>query len=334
MRRPPPHHGRVSVGGLALLALASISAWLVARSALGPDLHPRYFAMVEAARAVQRAMQVVRTAKAELGLSSAPGADPNGTGFIGPELTEVVTTLGNLGSKRTATNPDLAALFVRWLDSLGLDRGDTAVLVLSGSFPAADVAAIAAAEALGLSTLVIDSVGASTFGATDPELTWLDMHNRLVEAGVLRTRPIAAVIGGVDGNGLGMMPEGVEAARRAASRNGTLLLEQEDLPSLVDELATVIRSEADSEVRLVMIVGGPAVGVGSCLELGGLSDGLATGPVRCVGGVPGLLSKLTAQGAAGIHVLNLRFLALAWGIPYDPVPLPPPGDNRAVYRAR
>lgn len=334
MNRPPQLRGRVPPGTLAVLAMASVSAWLIAASFVGPDLHPRYLQMVEAARAVQRAMQVVRAAKVEVDASAPPGSDPNGTGLIGPELTDIVTTLGNLGSKRTATNPDLAALFVRWFDAAGLTRGDTVVLVLSGSFPGANVAAIAAADAMGLEPVIIDSVGASTFGATDPELTWLDMHHRLVDSGILRKRPVAAVVGGVDGNGLGLTPAGIEAVRRAAARNGTPLLSTDDLESLVDELVALVRREAGNRVDLVMVVGGPAVGIGSCLELEGLTDGLSEGPVTCVGGKPGLLSRLTAEGASGIHVVNLRFLALAWGLPYDPVPLPSPGNNRAVYGAR
>jgi hypothetical protein len=32
-------------------------------------------------------------------------------------------------------------------------------------------------------------------------------------------------------------------------------------------------------------------------------------------------------------VLNLRRLALELGLPFDPMPLPTPGDNPAVYGA-
>lgn len=334
MRRSPQIAGRYSPLILSLAACAAISGWLVVASITGAGSHPRYLEMLSAARSVQSAMQVVRSAKAELALLPPRDLDPNATGLIGPEWTEIVTTLGSLGSKRTATNPDLAALFVRWYDMAGVRPGDTVVLVLSGSFPAGNIAAIAAAESLGIRPLIVGSVGASMFGATDPELTWLDLHLRLVESGVLRTPPALAVIGGIDGNGQGMDSRGVEAVRVAARRTGTRLLEAPTLADLVSQVEANIDALTSGPTQLIVIVGGPAVGTGSCLELVGITDGWAHGEVTCAGGTQGLLSALTAKGAYAIHLLNLRFMALAWGLPYDPVPLPTPGDNRRIYGAR
>jgi poly-gamma-glutamate system protein len=317
---------------LAVAAVVSLGAWVALAAGWSSAAHPRYLEMVEAARTVQRAMQVVRAEKEARGLLQGVDVDPNRTGFVGPEWTPLVTTLGHLPSKRTATNPDLAAALVRAYDRLGLRAGDAVAIVLSGSFPAANVAAVAAAEALGLRPVVIASVGASMYGATDLAFTFLDLYGALVAQGVLRTPVRVATLGGTDGSGGGMDPEGVAAARAAAERRGVELVEAEAVPALVDAVATIVAAAAGGPIAGVVNVGGAVVGTGACLELFGVVDGTAMAPVRCVGGDPGLVTRYTEAGAVAVHVLNLRFLSLAWGLPYDPVPLPAPGNNVAVYR--
>src|SRR5207237_7789040 len=122
--------------------------------------------------------------------------------------------------KRTTSNPDFAAALVRLIASLDLPRGAPIIIVLSGSFVGANVAAIAAAEALGLKPIVIASLSASMWGATDPQFNWLDMAAMLRERGVIRTRTTAAVLGGEGAVGGGMDPAGVAALRASAARDG------------------------------------------------------------------------------------------------------------------
>ena len=50
-------------------------------------------------------------------------------------------------------------------------------------------------------------------------------------------------------------------------------------------------------------------------------------------GTPGLAVRLSQQGLPLLHLLNMRRLALELGLPFDPKPLPIPGDNIAVYGA-
>jgi hypothetical protein len=41
--------------------------------------------------------------------------------------------------------------------------------------------------------------------------------------------------------------------------------------------------------------------------------------------------RLAQAGVPLLHVLNIRRLAVEWGLPFDPVPLPAPGNNSAIY---
>jgi hypothetical protein len=44
-----------------------------------------------------------------------------------------------------------------------------------------------------------------------------------------------------------------------------------------------------------------------------------------------LIVEALADGVPVLHLLNMRSLAAAWGLPYDPIPLPIPGNNKLVY---
>ena len=81
----------------------------------------------------------------------------------------------------------------------------------------------------------------------------------------------------------------------------------------------------------VVNVGGALVGLGSCRESYELAPGLSKRPLPCTTGTPGLAMRLSADGVPLLHVLNMRRLAVELGLPFDPVPLPTPGNNRAIY---
>lgn len=44
--------------------------------------------------------------------------------MIGEEYTDITTTLGSIEAKRTAADPDMAALLVRMFSEAGLRSGD------------------------------------------------------------------------------------------------------------------------------------------------------------------------------------------------------------------
>ena len=289
--------------------------------------------MVVAARAVQAASGVLRAEKEARGLMQPVSIDPNQTGMIGAEYTGITTTLGDLASKRTATNPDMAAVVVNWLSSLGLKRGTPLVIVVSGSFVGGDIATIAAAEALGLKPILIASLSASMWGANDPGFNLLDMMQVLRGSGVIRTSVIAAVLGGEGSVGIGMDPDGVRALRASAARDQVPIIEQRPLLALVDSvLARVdMALSDDSPPGAVMNVGGALIGLGTCRESYELPPGL-TKTVTCHDGVPGLAIRLAERGLPMLNVINLRRLAIENGLPFDPVSLPNPGNNLAIYR--
>ena len=101
--------------------------------------------------------------------------DGSCTGLIGLSMSEITTDSGNLYSKRSSVNPNMAAIFVAWLSELNLKKGDVIALQETGSYPALDIAMLSAIKILELKPLIIFSVGASQFGANRPNFTWLDI---------------------------------------------------------------------------------------------------------------------------------------------------------------
>jgi len=328
----PRAQARLRQAWLVALAAFSIALWLSLEVALQRPIHPQFAEMLLAARTMQAASRVLWAEKEARGLAPSATSDPNRTGMIGQEYTPITTTIGELPAKRTAANPDLAAALIRQIATLRLARGTPVVIVVSGSFVGADVAAVAASETLGLRPIVIASLSASMWGANEPEFNVLDMLALLRERNVLRTRAIAAVLGGSGAVGGSMDPGGVAALRRSAARDGVPIVEARPLAALIDALIARIDAAAGTmRPGAVINVGGALIGLGSCRESHELPPGLTRRAPPCSDGTPGLAIRLAADGLPILHVINMRRLALEWGLPYDPIPLPIPGNNRAIY---
>jgi poly-gamma-glutamate system protein len=331
----PRVQARLKPMWLAVAAAVSIALWLALEQALQRPIHPQFAEMLMAARSMQAASRVLWMEKETRGLTPSAQTDPNRTGMIGQEYTPITTTIGELPAKRTATNPDFAAALIRQIALLQLARGTPVVIVVSGSFVGGDIAAITATETLGLRPIVVASLSASMWGANEPELNLLDMLAALREHNVIRTRAVAAVLGGGGAIGGNMDADGVAALRRSAARDGVPIIEARPVAALIDALLTRINAAAGNTTRpgAVINVGGALIGLGSCRESHEWPPGLTRRAPSCSDGTPGLAMRFAADGAPILHIINLRRLALEWGLPFDPIPLPIPGNNRAIYGA-
>jgi poly-gamma-glutamate system protein len=328
----PRVQGRLKPVWLAVGAAVSIALWLAIEQALQSPIHPQFAEMLMAARSMQAASRVLWMEKETRGLTPSAQTDPNRTGMIGQEYTSITTTIGELPAKRTATNPDFAAVLVRQIASLKLARGTPVVIVVSGSFVGGDVAAITATETLGLRPIVMASLSASMWGANEPGFNLIDMLAALREHNVIRTRAIAAVLGGGGAIGNSMDADGVAALRRSAARDGVPIVEVRPVAALIDALLGRINAAAgDTRPGLVINAGGALIGLGSCRESYEWPPGLTRRAPTCSDGSPGLAMRLAADGLPVLHIINMRRLALEWGLPFDPTPLPIPGNNRAIY---
>lgn len=146
---------------MIIILIISISGlFLIEKTkTLAPD--STYSTKVQAAQIMKESMKTIRDYRTENGLQINKVTDPNLTGLIGEEWTPLTTTLGNLSSKRTTTNPDFAALLVDMFLKVGLKKGDVIAIGASGSFPSLILSTLSAAKALDLKPITICALGSS-----------------------------------------------------------------------------------------------------------------------------------------------------------------------------
>lgn len=305
--------------------------------------------MDKAVALASSAMNGIKAYKAEKGMPM-PAEDKLQTGMVAGETwTSITSTDGDLLSKRTSTDPAWAAVVCSWLDKAGVKEGDGVVLSFSGSFPALNIAALSAVEAYGAKPFVMASVGASYFGATDPDFTFFDMFEVLSKKGVFKNRIDLVSFGGsgdvgadfkdeayMDFDGVITSPrlaEEIRSAIRSRVQNaGVEFIEEKDFDKNIDKRLELIGAKLP-KVKLFLNVGGGLVSLGkgrnAFLKTGYVSaPNLAvlrtdTSAKRAKG--EGLLSYYHAVGVPTASMLNVKTLAKRYDIPVDP-------DTRSTER--
>ena len=266
----------------------------------------------EAAARMRQAITRLAQVRTERGIPFS-SEDTGHTGIVGEEMTPLVTTLGSLGAKRMATDPAFASLAADLFLDLGLKGGDVIAVGLSGSLPGLNIAVLSAAQALGLLPLVISSVGASQWGATDPRFTWLDMAHAMRESGLFRFQAVAAARGGGLGGNF-LLEEGWAMAGEAIRRNGLRELAGTSLHAQVRLHLEAYRQAAQGRpIRLFVNVGGSSVNVGTC-EAAAPRPGIVRRLPACLPDGQGLLHHFFGEGVPVIHLLNVRRLARDHGL--------------------
>jgi poly-gamma-glutamate system protein len=290
--------------------------------------------MIEASRLMARAEDALRNCRALKGIAIDPGTDPNRTGLVGLETSPTTTSLGSLEAKRTTANPNFAGLLVDLFRRAGLKKGDAVAVGASGSFPALIIATLTAAKAADLRPLMISSLGASDWGANNPDFNWLDMEGCLQGAGVLDVSSIAVAVGGAEDIGRDMSAQGREALKARILESGIPFLDEPDLKANVStRLLIYEKAAAGRPVRVFVNIGGSWANIGTNAEILKLKPGLSRRLFVPPPGERGVLQAMASKGIPVIHLLNVRGLCERYGLPWDPKPLPGPGEGALYGRA-
>lgn len=327
--RPPARQGPRSAGRLAMLgfvAAAALWAWSVATplpiparspSLLGKERVDGLAGRAARAEATARAAHaVVRREKiAELGAAAL--TDP--TGLVGQELTPLVTTLGSLEAKRLSTNPAWARALTERLAAQGIGPGSVVAASLSGSFPGLNIALASACGALDARLLAVSSVTASTWGANEPGFTWPEMEARLVRAGVFPRVTVAVTAGGAADRAFDLP----DADRALAERIRDLAAARLDVPALRPgnyeeaveaRMRAYRRAAAGAPIILYANVGGAEASMGHSAAILGTGTGFVNGAGLRNGTGGGVTARFARERVPILMLLNVRELALRWGI--------------------
>lgn len=315
---------------MAALAVVLLALWLTLSSGR-MERHERYDDMLAAAAKMEEAGAGVRQMRHELGFPISPD-DVNGTGLIGGELTDITTTVGNLQSKRTSTNPDFAALIVRYFDDIGLKSGEKVAVGASGSFPGIIVAVLSACSVTGIEPVLIPSIGASEYGANIPGLTSVEIIDGLRAAGVFNYVPAAVSLGGARDTGDGgIIADAKPILEDIAEKSGHPVIRPDDVEGSIRERMRIF-SEA-GEIKAFINIGGAEPNFGSTSASLEFPNGLVTSPpVRVDSPNMGLIYEYSNRGIPVMHFLDIKGLAIKSGIPVDPMPLPQKGTSMVYYQ--
>lgn len=305
-----------------VLSLLVLAAGLVAGlcSLRFSDL-PERGVMEKSFHRMQRAGESLKTYAENQGIGL-EAEDLEGTYLIGPEFSPLVTTMGYPDVKRTTLSPDSAALMVRLFTEAGLRKGDVVGVGTSGSFPGYLVAALCAAEEMGLEVRLVASLGASMYGATRPELSILTILSLLRQDG-FHFEVVAVSPGGDGDQGKGAF-EGLvydgtgQLSRSLLHASGFPVLDEKDLESNIRKRKALL-----GRIACFVNIGGAEPNVGKGAEILGLAPGLVSRrrnlPLQAD---RGLVFAYLAEGVPVVNLLQVRKLASRYGIPFDPSPLP------------
>ncbi|MEN8192108.1 MAG: poly-gamma-glutamate system protein [Bacteroidota bacterium] len=307
---------KFSFGQLLFLSLLSILLLFVINNFSSSEYREIYTEMIKASNRMKEANQSVGKHRKVLNLEINRNLDPLQSGFIGTEFSPITTTLGDIEAKQISTNPDFAALFVLWFNQLELKKNEQIVIHLSGSFPSLGIAAIVAAESYGLKPLILSSIGASSFGANYPEMTYWDIESFLYKEGIISHRTSYATLGGQNDNGSSFWEGGLEVGIKAAKRNNLKL-------NIFNHIDEAIESKLDFIINndpfsLFINIGGNQCAIGNSPSNIFSAHGLIGSEEIKSFDVNSLLYIVTQMNIPIIHMLNIKDIALENGIDLIP----------------
>ena len=320
---------------LSVLALLALMAFLAVEYGK-EDVKLKYYEQkIEAAKLANEAGNYLKEFRMRRGVFVDVVNDPNETALIGQDITPITTDRGYIEAKLTATNPNFAAVVIDMLKEAELEKNDVVAVAFTGSFPGLNVAVHSAVQTLKLKPIIITSVGASNWGANDPYYTWLDMEKGLFNAGIFKYKSVVASIGGGLDRGRGLSPEGRQLITDAIARNKVDFINEEHLESSIQkriELYNKYRKK--DKISAFINVGGGISSIGSVENVQFVPSGLIkTLPMKNYP-VRGLLVQMAEKNIPVIHLLNVNQLAVQYGLPLNPTPLPQPGEGEIFIQRR
>ena len=321
--------GKVSkwtLSGLALLAVmctVGVERFKVEKKA-------RYYrAKIKASELALQAQVIVKEGRLEKGLPIDPVNDPNNTGLIGPQYTLITTDRAALRMKLISTNPNFAAVVVQLLRRANVRKSDLVGIAFTGASPGLNIAVLAATEVLELQPLIITSVGASSWGATDPTYTWLDMESLLFQKEAFHHRSFAASLGGGADLGNGLSPKGRQLIREAVERNGLRLIQTSSLEGNIAQRMAIYDSlRAEKALKAFINVGGGLASLGSSQNARLVPPGLTKRLGMRDFPRKGVTILMAERNVPIIHLLEVNRIAEKYDLSIEPTPLPEIGQGK------
>lgn len=252
------------------------------------------------------------------------------TGMLGEEFNEITTTIGSLEAKRTTADPNMAALVVRLLVDAGVKEGDVVCANFSGSFPSLNIAVIAACDAMDVHLAYITSVGSSTYGANNPQLTFPEIADRLYQDGLISSNSIMVTAGGDGDVGLGMNPEFLSQIKSRIIQLDLNWFEQSQYSDNIKvKKALFDRFKPDCFVSAGGNITSLGIGSGSDNHPQGVITPVVD--MKIIDEKSGLIDRYLAEGIPVVNLLNIKKITTEYAMPFDPMVIEPVGKSPVFH---
>ena len=318
---------------LVILSAIALVSFMVSINSTTIDISPSYDIKIKAANLMKESMAELKNVRMEAGVFIDDENDPNETGLVGSPFSLITTDEGDLDAKLTTLDPNFSAGMVELMLQMKLEHGDTVAILLTGSMPGANIAILTAANAIGLIPIVITSVGASQWGANHTDFTWLDMESILFDKGFIKSRSIAASVGGRNDMGRLLSPAGREIIISNIQKYNIPLIKKDRLAQNINERLKLFENFNEIRNYSAMInIGGGVASLGTSFNSKLLPAGIINRSdvvnisIRA-GGIEGVLAKFAKKNVPVLHVLNIKYLTEQLGMPFAPIPIPEIGSG-------
>lgn len=271
-------------------------------------------------------IEVIKEERLNAGITIDKTIDINNTGIVGDEWSDITTTLGDLPAKRTTTNPDFAAIFVKIFKELKLKKGDIVAANLSSSFPALNFALISALDTLGLKGVIVNSVGASMFGGNLVEFTYLDMENALYSKNIIKNKSIGYSLGGVGDIGKEFEKDVKLKIIEKNKKYNIKFFYEEDFNESLNERYDFYKSKGN--IKAFINIGG------NLLATGGKYFEIDNSHILLDKNTDvddGLVGKFLSDNIPVLYLLNIKNICIYFNLSYDPYPMPKMGTSDIYY---
>jgi len=273
-------------------------------------------------KAVENMVNAINSLREEFisrGINNGEDSLAFGSFLIGPQNSIIQTTVGSKDSKLSTLNPNFAAMIMEMLIELELDSSSKIAVSYTGSYPGANIAVLSALEAMEMDASIISSCGASEWGATYPEMTWIDIENYLrIEEVVSNKSNLGSIDGGFD-SGSQLNQQVREVCETAIySNNMELLHEKDPIENVKKRMQYYYQNSESGVTDLFINVGGGIYTIGDSLIRNNLPVGIIYPGAFKSSSNSTVIERFLEEDVPVININHIRKLTEWYDLPYPP----------------
>ncbi len=320
--------------GITILAVA---LFYVEDYYKAPEKTAYYSEKLEASNLAAKAMAILKEEAIRRHIATDSINDPNETYLVGTKYSIITADRVPLTDVLVSLNPNFAAAVAEMITELKLRKGDLVAVNTSSTFPGLNIAVLSACEVLGIEPLIITAAASASYGANNPDFTWLDMESHLKKSAIFQFTTYAASIGGEKDNGEGISPEGRIMLLRSIERNNARLVNS---PSLAENIAQrfsiyhKLAEERNKPLKAYIDIGGTVTGFGQTIPDTLVKPGINKYPEQQFFSNYGLIQRMVEKRIPIIFLGNIKSLALSRGLVITAIPQPQPGQDELFFKEK